>query len=61
MPLSAPPEALYPDLDTAYKAIQQHARGHGYAVKKAYKKPSRMVLTCDRAGKYDAKGKKLAV
>lgn len=60
MSLSAPAEGIYPDLDTAFKAIQ-HAKQHGYALLKRDKKPSRVVLTCDRAGEYDAKGKRLAV
>ena len=55
--LIAPPEAIYPDVDTAFGEIQAHAREHGYALFRYYRKPSRVVFACDRAGKYDSKGK----
>ena len=61
MSLLPPPEAIYPDPEAAYTAIQLHAKGQGYAFKKREKKGSRIVFTCDRAGKYDPKGKDPAV
>jgi hypothetical protein len=57
MSLAAPPEAIYPDVDSAFSEIQEHAREHGYALFRYYRKPSRVVFTCDRAGRYDSKGK----
>jgi hypothetical protein len=53
----APSEALYKDLDTLFAAIQAHARDNGYAFFTRNKKPRRVVYACDRAGKYDPKGK----
>jgi hypothetical protein len=57
MSLSAPPEAIYPDPNTAFTAIQLHAKQHGYAFFRFSSKPSRIVFACDRAGKYDSRGK----
>jgi hypothetical protein len=57
MSLAAPPEAIYPDVDSAFTEIQEHAREHGYALFRYYRKPSRVVFACDRAGRYDSKGK----
>jgi hypothetical protein len=57
MSLAAPPEAIYPDVDSAFSEIQEHAREHGYALFRYYRKPSRVVFACDRAGRYDSKGK----
>jgi hypothetical protein len=57
MSLAAPPEAVYPDIDTGFAAIQAHAKAHGYALVQRDKKATRVLYTCDRAGKYDSKGK----
>jgi hypothetical protein len=57
MSLIAPPEAVYPDADTATASIQAHAKDHGYAFCIYNARPHRLVLTCDRAGKYNSKGK----
>lgn len=57
MSLAAPPEAVYPDVDTAFDEIQAHAREHGYAFRRHQMRPTRRVFACDRAGKYDSKGK----
>jgi hypothetical protein len=56
MSLTAPPAAVYPDIDTAFSAIQLYAKESGYAFFKLDKKPSRVVFACDRAGKYNPKG-----
>ena len=61
MALLPPPEAIYADPETAFIAIQAHAKDQGYAFKKRDKKGSRIVFTCDRGGKYDAKGRDPAV
>jgi hypothetical protein len=53
MSLAAPPKAIYPDIDSAFSEIQEHAKEHGYALFRSYKKPSRVVFACDRARKYD--------
>jgi hypothetical protein len=53
----APAEAIYPDLTTAFTAIQEHAKANGYAFYRHDRKPNRAVFRCDRAGKYDSKGK----
>jgi hypothetical protein len=60
MSLALPLEAIYPDPATAFTAIQEHARAHGYAFYRRDKKPSRVLYTCDRARKYDPKGKDTA-
>jgi hypothetical protein len=57
MPLTAPPEAVYPDVDTAFTVIQAHAKENGYAFYRHDKKHSRVLHACDRAGKYNPKGK----
>jgi hypothetical protein len=57
MSLLPPPEAVYPDPDTALTAIQLHAKAQGYAFSEHDKKPYRVVFACDRAGKYRSKGK----
>jgi hypothetical protein len=61
MPLLPPPEAIYPDPEAAFTAIQVHAKHQGYAFKKGLKKDSRLLFNCDHAGKYDPKGKDPAV
>ena len=61
MSLLPPPEAIYPNPEAAFTTIQEHAKHHRYAFKKESKKPSRRLFTCDRTGKYDPKGKDLAV
>ena len=61
MSLLPPPEAIYPDPEAAFTAIQLHAKEQGYAFKKREKRSNRVVFTCDRAGKYDPKGKDPAV
>jgi hypothetical protein len=57
MSLAPPPEAIYPDIPTATTAIQDHAKAHGYAFFRRDKKASRELWACDRAGKYNSKGK----
>jgi hypothetical protein len=57
MSLAAPPEAIYPDIESAFTEIQEHTREHGYAICRAQMRPDRRVFTCDRAGKYNSKGK----
>jgi hypothetical protein len=61
MPLLPPPEAIYPDPDTAFAAIQAYAKDQGYAFKKDSNRPNKRVYSCDRAGKYDPRGKDPAV
>jgi hypothetical protein len=58
--LTPPPVATYPDVDTAFTALQLHAKGHGYALVKVISRPSRVLYLCDRAGQYNPKGKELA-
>ncbi|RFU25063.1 hypothetical protein B7463_g11275, partial [Scytalidium lignicola] len=53
-----PPEALYTDLTALYASIQAFARANGYAFRILDSKPRRKVYACDRAGKYDSRGKK---
>jgi hypothetical protein len=52
----APAAAIYPDLTTAFTAIQEHAKANGYAFYRHDKKPNRAVFRCDRAGRYNSKG-----
>jgi hypothetical protein len=52
MSLLPPPEASYSDLTTAFTSIQSHPKAHGYAIVKHLQRPTRVVYTCDRAGKY---------
>lgn len=60
MSLSPPSEASYTSVDTAFIAIQAHAKAHGYAFARVTTRPSRVIFACDRAGKYDPRGKDLA-
>ncbi|RKF64652.1 hypothetical protein GcC1_130013, partial [Golovinomyces cichoracearum] len=48
-----PPAAIYPDIT--------HAKDNGYAFIARDRKPTRVLYLCDRAGKYDNKGKKAGV
>lgn len=57
MSLALPTEAIYSDLDTAIKAIQLHAKEHGYAISKHDRKALHVVLACDHTSQYRAKGK----
>jgi hypothetical protein len=57
MSLTAPPEAVYPDIDTAFTSIQAHAKEHGYAFRRHLTRSNRCVFACDRAGKYGSRGK----
>jgi hypothetical protein len=52
MSLTAPTEAIYPDIYTAFTSIQAHAKEHGYS-----RRASRVVFACDCAGKFDSKCK----
>ena len=61
MSLLPPPEAIYATQEAAFTAIQAHAKDNGYVFKKRGKTASRVVFTCDRAGKYDPKGKDPAI
>ena len=61
MSLLPPPEAIYPDPEAAFTAIQIHAKGQGYAFKKSSNKPARRIFSCDRAGKYNPRGKDPAI
>ncbi|CZS93089.1 uncharacterized protein RCO7_11158 [Rhynchosporium graminicola] len=53
----APPEAIYSDIATGFAALQAHAKAHGYAFAHQDTKPFRALFVCDRAGKYNPKGK----
>jgi hypothetical protein len=55
----APFAASYKDLSTGFAALQAHAKANGYALFKRDGKRTRVVYACDRAGKYDSKGKQL--
>jgi len=57
MSLAPPPEAVYPDLPAASTAVQEYTRDLGYALFRRSTKPTRVLYTCDRAGKYDPRGK----
>ena len=56
-----PPAAVYPDILTAFSALQAHARAHGYALFKRDsqppKVPTRVIYACDREGKGDSRAK----
>ena len=51
------PEAVYPDPATGFAAIQAHAKAHGYALFRRTSNTTKVIYTCDRAGKYDPRGK----
>ena len=59
MSLLPPPEALYPDPNTALAAIQLHAKQHGYALNKRSSKATRVTFACDRGGQYNSRSKDL--
>ncbi|CZT47497.1 uncharacterized protein RSE6_08066 [Rhynchosporium secalis] len=53
----APPIAIYSDTTTGFTACQAHAKANGYAFKQQDNRPFRALFVCDRAGKYDPRGK----
>ena len=53
----APPAAVYCDIPTGFTALQAHAKANGYALRQRDVKPFRVLYICDRAGKYDSRGK----
>ena len=53
----APPEVFYSDIPTGFAACQAHAKANGYALKIRDTKEFRALFVCDRAGKYDSRGK----
>jgi hypothetical protein len=57
----APAAANYPDLPTTIAALQAHAKANGYALVQRDARPRRALFVCDRAGKYNPKGKKTDV
>jgi hypothetical protein len=59
MSLAPPPLAIYADSAAAFEAIQAHARatGNGYALYRRDTRPTKVIFLCDRAGKYDSRGK----
>jgi hypothetical protein len=57
MSLTAPPEAIYDNVDSAFTEIQAHTKEHGYVFCRYQMRSNRRVFACDCAGKYDSKGK----
>ena len=57
MALLPSPSAIYTNPKAASTSIQLHAKDQGYDLTRFSNKASRIVFTCDRAGKYDSKGK----
>jgi hypothetical protein len=57
MSLIVPPEAIYDDVDSAFTVIQAHTSEHGYTFCQHQIRSNRRVFACDRASKYDARGK----
>jgi hypothetical protein len=55
----APPAATYTDLTIGIAAIQAHAKVNGYAFFRRDTTNKRAVFACDRAGKYQSKGKNI--
>ena len=59
-PLPSP--AIYPDIPTAFAALQGHAKAHGYALFKRdsqppKSEPTRVIYACDREGRGDSRAK----
>ena len=61
MALLPPPKTLYLDLDTTITAIQLYTKDYRYAFVKVIARPSRVVFSCNYVGKYNSKGKDLAI
>jgi hypothetical protein len=57
MSLRPPSEAIYASVDSALTAIQVRAKANGYVFSRVTTRPSRVIFACDRAGKYDSRGK----
>ena len=57
MSLTVLPEAVYPDIDSAFPEVQAHVREDGYAFCRYLKKGNRPVFACDWARKYNLKDK----
>ena len=57
-PYGPPPlEATYADLSTTIAAIQEHTKGNRYTLFKHDTKPSRIIFSCDRYRKPQARPK----
>jgi hypothetical protein len=56
-----PPAAVYTDITTGFAALQAYAKVNGYAFFQRDKTSTRVLYLCDRAGKYNPKGKKSSV
>ncbi|CZT53443.1 uncharacterized protein RSE6_15012 [Rhynchosporium secalis] len=54
----APSPAIYSDITTGFATCQAHAKANRYAFKRQDRTQFRIVFTCDRAGKYNSRGKK---
>ena len=57
MPLTALPAANFANTATGFAALQAHAKANGYAIYRYNKSSIREVFACDRARKYDSRGK----
>ena len=57
MALLPPPSAIYANPEAAFTSIQSHTKDQGYAFTRFSNKASRIVFTCNQAGKYNSKGK----
>ena len=53
----APPAAIYSDVASAFAAFQAHTKANGYALRQRDSRLFRTLFVCDRAGKYNARGK----
>ena len=56
-----PSAAVYPDIPTAFAAVQAHAKAHGYAFYKRDTRPTKIIYACDRAGQAESKAKTFVI
>ena len=54
---SAPPEVFYSDIPTKFATCQAHAKANRYALKIRDTKKFHALFVCNRASKYNLKGK----
>ena len=56
-----PSAAVYPDIPTAFAAVQAHAKAHGYAFYKRDTRPTKIIYACDKAEQAESKAKTLVI
>ena len=51
------PIVVYPDIPTAFTALQAHTKAHRYAFYKRDSQPTKVIYACNRVGKAESRAK----